>query len=485
VTVHMGTDHHTPSLGAAFFTNRRRWITAVALILATGAILRCFAITDDFWLDEIWSLSIAMKAGSAWEVFEMAHDNNHLLNTLFLYVLGPRDDWIPYRCLSLVCGLGTVVLGFFLGLRWGRVVGLVTGLLFSVSFLMIVYSTEARGYGPAAFFSLASFFVLELTLQRQTLARVLGFGVLVILGFSSHFTCAAFYIAALAWSATRYLQSQIGLRAAIVRWAGLHALPVVYLIILYLLVLRRLRIGGGPEWTLGQVVDELMAWSLGYPPGVVPILLPVLALLAALAWDSWELRKEGADEWVFHVFVILLAPIVTLVLLRPDYLFPRYFFVSLGFLFLVLARCIARIGKRGRAGAMVALSFVGLFCVGNAFHIGLFLKYGRGNYGDALQYMAENSQETVVTVASDHDFRNQMVVNYHKRFLRSGKEIVYYEQTSFPRQGVHWILTHSQALHPNAPSFLMLPTGHVYVLRRQFPYYGPSGWHWFVYEKKP
>jgi len=99
--------------------------------------------------------------------------------------------------------------------------------------------------------------------------------------------------------------------------------------------------------------------------------------------------------------------------------------------------------------------------------------------------MAENSQEATVRLASDHDFRNGMVVNYHKRFLRSAKEIVYFEQRHFPPQGVHWFLTHSQDLAPNPPRGLILPTGHVYELRRELPHYGPSGWRWCVYEKRP
>ena len=469
---------------ATLLADPRRWISVLILILAAGAVLRWVAITDDFWLDEIWSLSMAAQADSAWDIFEKAHDNNHHLNTLFLYLLGPRDDWIPYRCLSLVCGLGTTILGVLIGLRRGRPAGLVTGLLLSVAFLMIVYSTEARGYGPAAFFAMASFLVLDHVLERETVARVLGFGVLVILGFSSHFSFGAFFIAALVWSATRYLRLRMGMRAAVFRWARLHALPGVYLVALYFLVLRRLRVGGGPEWTLGQVLDELMAWSLGYPPGVVPVFLPMFVLLAVLAWDAWAFGQKRSDEWVFHVFVILVAPVLTLLLLRPECLFPRYFLISVSFLLLLLARRITSIAERGRGGTMVAFLLVGLFCVGNASHIHPFLRHGRGHYGDALRYVTENSREATIKVASDHDFRNRMVVNYHKRFLGPDKEIVYYEHREFPRQGVHWFLTHSQALCPKPPRGLALPTGHLYDLRREFPYYGPSGWHWFVYEKK-
>lgn len=481
----MNSDHRTTRLDLARLTERRRWITAIALIVTAGAVIRCLAVIDDFWLDEIWSLTMAMNASSVWEILQTAHDNNHHLNTLFLYLLGPRDGWIPYRWLSLVCGMGTIILGLLLGLRRGRLVALTTGLLLSLSFFMIVYSTEARGYSPAGFFALLCFLVLEKALERETCVRVLLWGALVILGFSSHFSFGIFYLAALAWSAIHCLRSSRGYREWVFRWARLHALPLVYLVFLYLLVLRRLHVGGGPEWNWAQVLDETIGWSIGYPLGVVPLIVPALGLMAALTWDAWKEQKEGSSEWVFYAFVILLSPIATLIVSRPDYLFPRYFFISIVFLLIMLARCIARVAAKGRAGRIVAALLVGVFCVGNGSHIVPFLRYGRGQYGDAIRYMAENTQVPVVSVASDHDFRNRMVVNFHARSVLPDKKIVYCEMQRVPSEGVNWILTHSQARNPQSPQVLRLPTGHFYTLRKEFRHYGPSGWHWFLYERVP
>ena len=49
------------------------------------------AARGDLWLDEIWSLLFVRASRSVTDLFaRFRHDNNHLLNTLFLYYLGER-----------------------------------------------------------------------------------------------------------------------------------------------------------------------------------------------------------------------------------------------------------------------------------------------------------------------------------------------------------------------------------------------------------
>lgn len=54
-----------------------------------------------------------------------------------------------------------------------------------------------------------------------------------------------------------------------------------------------------------------------------------------------------------------------------------------------------------------------------------FLKNGRGHYLDAVMYLAEHTKDKIITVGSDHDFRNEMVLSFYAKYLPSGKEIVY------------------------------------------------------------
>ncbi|HEY1302347.1 MAG TPA: hypothetical protein VGF24_02280, partial [Vicinamibacterales bacterium] len=56
--------------------------------LLTAAIgLRVIAARGDLWLDELWSLSFARQLDSPLQIWtSIHHDNNHPLNTLYLFV---------------------------------------------------------------------------------------------------------------------------------------------------------------------------------------------------------------------------------------------------------------------------------------------------------------------------------------------------------------------------------------------------------------
>ena len=67
-------------------------------LFVIGLALRLAAGHNPLWLDEIWSVELARQASSVYEIFTRFRvDNNHLLNTLWLYSIGPADVWILYR----------------------------------------------------------------------------------------------------------------------------------------------------------------------------------------------------------------------------------------------------------------------------------------------------------------------------------------------------------------------------------------------------
>ena len=60
----------------------------VAALFATA--LRVAVIDNDLWLDEVWSVQHAASVESPAEIFfSLHHDNNHHLNTLWLWLCGP------------------------------------------------------------------------------------------------------------------------------------------------------------------------------------------------------------------------------------------------------------------------------------------------------------------------------------------------------------------------------------------------------------
>jgi hypothetical protein len=132
----------------------------IAVVVALAALVRLAATWNDLWLDEIWSLNLLGTLHSPAEIVTgLHHDNNHVLNSVFLYWLRPLgSDWL-YRLPALSAH------------RDGRARAWVTSstaparratsraLLARSCWAcrpLIQYSSEARGYGMALAFGLGA-----------------------------------------------------------------------------------------------------------------------------------------------------------------------------------------------------------------------------------------------------------------------------------------------------------------------------------------
>ena len=123
------------------------------LLLFIGLGLRLPAIFHEFWLDEISSWIFVHGITSPLRIFTGLHfDNHHPLNGLFIYLLGDVPPW-AYRVPALLAGVGSMLLAYLIGKRDGNTQGLFTCYLFSLSYFMIHYCTEARGYAYMIFFA--------------------------------------------------------------------------------------------------------------------------------------------------------------------------------------------------------------------------------------------------------------------------------------------------------------------------------------------
>jgi len=126
-------------------------IFVVAALLATA--LRVAVIDNDLWLDEVWSVQQAASVESPADILvSLHHDNNHHLNTLWLWLCGADAGPIRQRFPSLVAGILSVLLTGLVTLRWGKSAAFVAMLISSASIMFVQYSTEARGYSLALCF---------------------------------------------------------------------------------------------------------------------------------------------------------------------------------------------------------------------------------------------------------------------------------------------------------------------------------------------
>ncbi|NJL58470.1 MAG: hypothetical protein HC887_01260 [Desulfobacteraceae bacterium] len=130
---------------------QRRLALPGVFLLSSALIIS--AARGDLWLDEIWSLSFALTSHSLTDIFtQFRHDNNHVLNTLFLYCIGEQKMLWVYRLFSVVSGIGSVFLGAYIAKKnWGYPEALCSAVLIGTSYPLVIYYSEARGYAPAIF----------------------------------------------------------------------------------------------------------------------------------------------------------------------------------------------------------------------------------------------------------------------------------------------------------------------------------------------
>src|SRR5438046_8337733 len=96
--------------------------------------------------------------------------------------------------------------------------------------------------------------------------------------------------------------------------------------------------------------------------------------------------------------------------------FCRFFFFSISFFLLLMSFLLASLytswGSKGKI--LCGFLLIG-YVIANGWHLMALLKSGRGNNGQAIQYLLQNSKETLPTVGGDQDFRIGTVVDFYNR----------------------------------------------------------------------
>ncbi len=455
---------------------------ALLVILLLAVALRLPGLFTDFWLDEIWTLNVASRMSSALDVFtDVRHSNNHHLNTLVFYWLGDLQSWSVYRIHSLIAGVASVGLAWKIAARTGRMEAVFASGLCASSYLLIHFSSEARGYSMLLFFALASFWLLQ-DLDRSTRAsRVAGFWLCACLGFLSHLMYLHAFLASAAWMLLRLLQSGAPPGRALLRMLQLFGVPGLFLVGFYLFDIRLTKIGAGPVFDPGEVLVRALSYGFGGPASG-PMALAAGAGTAALWTGSivW-LFKRGRPEWLFFAIVIFVSPALVFAVLRPDVFFVRYFLLGTTFGLLAVSGPLAAGWRAGGARRLAVGVALGLILFGNGIDTSRFYRYGRGSYLDAMRFMAESAPERPATVGGDHRFRNRSVIDFYNRYLPPHQQLRYLPQDQLPE----WFVQHRIGRLNDPHPVLVDGQGHAYELKRVARYSDLSGWHWLVYRKVP
>lgn len=459
--------------------------TIFVCLIATA--LRIAAARGELWLDEVWSIRLVQEhAHSPSDIFlHLQHDNNHVLNSLWVYVVGPdRSPWM-YRWPAVVAGALTVCLASWF-LRRGSPMGVFTVVMLTgFSFLLVQYSSEARGYAHQLLLSIMAYGALRESDSSRSIGWDLLFSVSCVLGFLAHPLFANVYLAAQVWTWWPWRERQQSdhnprpwLRILILR----TVVPGAFFAWLYWVSLATTMTGGGEITPLFVIVLQTMSLVVGGPfggPGAYAAAgITALVTLAAF----WIVSRQSPQRASFYLVVIVLSPALLQVVVPRQPLYPRYFLGSVLFLLLLWAEGAGETVRRRAANLAWLCLLLAAFVVANLWHISRLIELGRGHYQQAIQTMEEQNTGPEVRVAIDHEFRHGMMLELYGPRTHLSKPI----RTAFASpesvRMAQWLLVQNPSMD-YLPQERIEKYGVSFRLVRYYPYAGLSGWNLCLYRR--
>ena len=482
------SSHSPPNLEQSGARHRRSWSDPVFLsIVLAAALVRVPGCFTELWLDEVIYVALANdQIRSPIDVFTVDQDwaNQHL-STMIFYALGQRDHWFVYRIPSLIGGVGTVILAWLIAARAGRGAAIIAALLSGGSYLLIHYSSEARGYALVVLFAFASWYALQRFSDRKRWFWIFVFWICACLGFLSHLMYVHILTASAVWLVHHLHRTSRSRIECIARCLQCLAVPSIFLVVYWVFVVRHLEIfGSGLERRLSDVLVQTLSYGSGGPAeGSLALAVAVLVACGFVGAIVLMVR-EKRDDWSFYLTAVVVSPAVLLLVRPPDLIVVRYFLVQVAFALVALSFALAQLGRSGHLARLAVVLAMLLSLVGNGLNVSTFFRYGRGSYLRGLRYIVQQTSGNTVTIASDHDDRNGLLVDYYRRFLPQGRRIIYIDREDYPLTGSLWMIHHRIGDPGEVPLIWVDAHGNRFELAVSMPYSDLSGWHWFLYKRQ-
>jgi len=488
VTLRKASETSTPECDR----NSEAWHSTVPLLLTAliilAAVIRVIATHNDLWLDELISLRIANAVKSPWQIFTAVHqDNNHYLNTLYLYFVKAQNYSPVYRYLSVFWGVALVPAGYWLLSRRSRVEALILAALLACSYPLIHFSSEARGYAGALLGSVMACAALSHWLARESDKKTLTMGVLygcaLVLAILSHLTACLIWFPLTAGSLII-----VARRPERVKWfwlwAAFNSLPAIALATLYFLDLRFLTELGGSPMSVFHGLSRLLALGLGWPAkDAITVWIVALPLIALIVWRLANEKKSGEPLSVL-LALIYLVPLICVLVMQPSFFSARYFLVFLPFLYTGLAMLLAKF-SRTPARRMALAAVLALFLAGQAHLYVKSLQVGRGQFTAALQYIMARTPQPRIVVASNQDFRSGVELAYFAPRVLHNHQLLYLTRENHASFQPDWYILHQEGDQAPGPSTLNVPGQPTWYRAAYFGASELSGQAWTIYSHQP
>jgi hypothetical protein len=458
---------------------------SLAILIMAALALRLYAAFDNFWLDEIFTYFLAKnKLHSLIDVFTGIKVEHQFMVTLSMYLMGDQMNWVWYRLPSVIMGTGTLALMALVGYRRMSTAAMtITVAVAAVSYPLIVYSSEARGYAPAAFFSLVMFACIEAYWRSRNRWYLTGFWSATMIAVLYHPAAVTISLALGLWSLAHEWRLGGGFPRIFRELALCHAVPLAFMAWLYFAIMQQWGSVGGDILPVARVLGDTMAVAIGLPMQAEfrwwALFLGSALIAAGLLILSKRVRS---DIWIFYISALLVAPILMLVINGRSYVYVRYFVILFPFFYLMLGEAMDAIAGEFTWARKAVIGLCVLMLAGNSIATVNFLRVGRGGHLDAVNYMAANTPRPNITVGGDHSFRNGYPIEFYSRYLNKDRSMVYLRNNAWPTEGPDWFLVHNTCSEENVvPRDAIRVRNKIFRLRESYPVLGLSGLGWHLY----
>jgi hypothetical protein len=194
---------------------------------------------------------------------------------------------------------------------------------------------------------------------------------------------------------------------------------------------------------------------------------------------------------------VLVLPAILLITAdsRDMTIFPRYISPALALMLLAFGLAMGQLWQwKAWIGKFITIVLLTLFAAGNIHQLFRFTRDGRGHYLQGLQFMREHGDGRIIVLSSDQELRHLKLLTFYARYLPDGSIIRPVPWESISARWPRWFVVSSlqaqdvpqeaylgNLTFSNAPLDPQMAQKR-YALRQIYPYYGPSGTLWAVYE---
>lgn len=335
----------------------QRWEAgAVAALLALALVLRIVGLNASLWYDEVSTLTEFVRLPWGQLVGDFSSLNNHMFYSLQAKAaveLFGESAW-ALRLPALLMGMGSLVLIWWLArTEVGRGAALVTLLLLALSYHHVWFTQNARGYTGLLTWTTAATILLMSGLRRPRWWVWTLYALCLAAGMYTHLSAGFFFVAhgvvfaVLMGAAFLRPQGRIGRS-----YPGVRSLQAYYgfglggvlILLLHLPLLDQIRSSVGAV-SSGSQTSAMAEWNnplrtLQEFAGSLDALGPLAPFALAVGFAVLVLGAVlvARRSPLLAAIYLTQVPLSLILLVALSFrIWPRYFFVDIGFLFLCAA----------------------------------------------------------------------------------------------------------------------------------------------------